>query len=169
MDGLTQSLLPESHALHFKKRREALKLSIGDITQQLKIHEKHLISLEENEMPNHLPFVFVKGYVKLYAKRLAIPETQIDMALDLLEQRHQDHLAQTPSEFPSQKVTPKQIRKLASLFTAILFASLASLSASTFLTNEGTGIRLAASQAFPMQIQKPLDQAKQFIKAHWQV
>lgn len=167
MDDLIESLLPETCTLHFKKRREILNLDIATVVSRLKIHEKYIHALENNEIPKGLPFVFLKGYIKLYSQLLAIPEVQLQIALRELEEKHKDFFQKPQVQPTSQKIRFKPNRKWTSIFTTLFFVSLFSLSFSTLLTGQSARLQFAAADWFTKQ--KPLEQIKRFAKTHFQV
>ena len=71
----------------FKQRREALGLDLREISNTLRIKYAYLKALEDGDMENLPPEVYVKGYIHEYAKVLNIdPEPVISSYMQLISQ-----------------------------------------------------------------------------------
>ena len=71
----------------FKQRREALGLDLREISNTLRIKYAYLKALEDGDMENLPPEVYVKGYIHEYAKVLNIdPEPVISSYKQLIAQ-----------------------------------------------------------------------------------
>jgi cytoskeleton protein RodZ len=71
----------------FKQRREALGLDLREISNTLRIKYAYLKALEDGDMANLPPEVYVKGYIHEYAKVLNIdPEPVISSYMQLISQ-----------------------------------------------------------------------------------
>lgn len=73
---MTESNEALSLGLQFKNAREALKLSIEEVAQKTNLKKNHIEALENDIfiLPN-VPPVFVRGYVRNYARFLGLPES----------------------------------------------------------------------------------------------
>lgn len=161
-DNIHSTLLPDSHHLHFKKRREASHLSIQDISNRLRINEKYLYALENNTMPEHLPMIFVRGYVQSYARYLNVPEQQISTALQAFDRYQQEHKPVSFTPTPLSRSQPLRHSWIVSFATCVLILSLITLSATAVYYKNSAVIRLS-------ELNKNIDFIKNYIKAHWQI
>lgn len=60
---------------HFRQAREALNLSLDDVSKQIHLRPSILQRLENNEFTHSsIPSTFIKGYIRNYAKFLRLPE-----------------------------------------------------------------------------------------------
>lgn len=60
---------------HFRLAREALNLSLDDVSKQLNLRPSILQRLENNEFShNSISVTYIKGYIRNYAKFLRLPE-----------------------------------------------------------------------------------------------
>jgi cytoskeletal protein RodZ len=60
-----------------KTKREALQLTPEKIAAQLHFPVRIIYSLEENNYPKNISLVFIKGYLRTYARFLKISETTL--------------------------------------------------------------------------------------------
>jgi transcriptional regulator with XRE-family HTH domain len=75
----------------FKQRREALGLDLREISNTLRIKYAYLKALEDGDMANLPPEVYVKGYIHEYAKVLNIdPEPVLSSYMQLISQPEPD-------------------------------------------------------------------------------
>ena len=78
-DAAPPELIPAGDML--RGAREAAGLSIADVAQQLKLHPKQVIALEEGDF-NHLPGrTFVRGFARNYARLLQLDQQAVIDAL----------------------------------------------------------------------------------------
>lgn len=68
-----------------KATRQSLGLSHAQVASTLKLLEKVIIMMEENQYPSDLPNMFIRGYLRSYAKILGIPEAEVKIALDAMQ------------------------------------------------------------------------------------
>lgn len=60
----------------FRQAREALNLSLEDVSKQITLRPSILAQLENNEfVQKNVPATFIKGYVRSYARFLRLPES----------------------------------------------------------------------------------------------
>lgn len=60
----------------FRQTREALNLSLEDVAKEITLRPSILEQLENNEfIQKSTPAIFVKGYVRSYAKFLRLPDS----------------------------------------------------------------------------------------------
>jgi cytoskeleton protein RodZ len=100
--------------MRFQSAREAMGLDRKDVAAQLRLHEKVITMIESGEFKTDLPLTFIRGYIRNYAKLLAIPENEVKEGLDLLQPKQQKEepvpepvpaAAQTPASGPVSTVT----------------------------------------------------------------
>lgn len=65
----------------FKAAREALGLERKDVAHQLRLNEKIIIMMEKDRYSVDIPVMFVRGYIRAYAKFLQIPDQEINTTL----------------------------------------------------------------------------------------
>ena len=68
-----------------KSAREAMGLDQKSAAGQLCLHEKMIGMLESENYPHDLPIIFIRGYIRSYAKLLQIPEAEIAKAMEPLQ------------------------------------------------------------------------------------
>jgi cytoskeleton protein RodZ len=66
----------------FCNSREALGMSVGEVAERLHIIPKYVKCIESNEYSQLPGVVFLKGYVRAYARLLGLPEDQVVAQLD---------------------------------------------------------------------------------------
>lgn len=70
----------------FNKRlqeaREALNLERKEVASQLRLTEKIILMMEKNRYAADIPVIFIRGYLRMYAKFLNIPEHEIRKAVE---------------------------------------------------------------------------------------
>jgi len=60
----------------FRQAREALNLSLEDVSKQIALRPSIFVQIENNEfIQKNVPATFVKGYVRSYGKFLRLPES----------------------------------------------------------------------------------------------
>lgn len=70
-----QEMVSPSLGEHFRLAREALNLSLDDVSKQLNLRPSILQRLENNEFShNSISVTYIKGYIRNYAKFLRLPE-----------------------------------------------------------------------------------------------
>ncbi len=62
--------------------RTAAGLALEDLAEELRIPLKVLEGIEQDEWPNNLPETFVRGYIRAYAKRVNVPESDVLTSVD---------------------------------------------------------------------------------------
>jgi cytoskeleton protein RodZ len=88
----------------FKQRREALGLDLREISNTLRIKYAYLKALEDGDMANLPPEVYVKGYIHEYAKVLNIdPEPVISSYMQMISQPEPAHSKPTGETTQSKK------------------------------------------------------------------
>ncbi|MFZ7234987.1 RodZ domain-containing protein [Avibacterium avium] len=86
---ITESTLGEK----FRQTREALNLSLDDVSKQLNLRPSILQRLENNEFThNSIPATFIKGYIRNYAKLLRLPESAWIAVVNSLEETTKNDL-----------------------------------------------------------------------------
>lgn len=63
-----------------KQRRENHQLTIDDIAAKLRLNKEYITAIEESNFTK-LPHTYLKGYVRAYAKLLAVAEEDINIYL----------------------------------------------------------------------------------------
>lgn len=86
---ITESTLGEK----FRQTREALNLSLDDVSKQLNLRPSILQRFENNEFThNSIPATFIKGYIRNYAKLLRLPESEWIAVVNSLEETTKNDL-----------------------------------------------------------------------------
>nr|WP_233127078.1 RodZ family helix-turn-helix domain-containing protein [Rodentibacter sp. Ppn85] len=76
METKTQADQPISLGDRFREAREALNLSLEDVSKQITLRPAILAQIENNEfIQKNVPAAFMKGYVRNYGKFLRLPES----------------------------------------------------------------------------------------------
>lgn len=76
METKTQADQPISLGDRFREAREALNLSLEDVSKQITLRPAILAQIENNEfIQKNVPATFMKGYVRNYGKFLRLPES----------------------------------------------------------------------------------------------
>jgi|GEM_PF-1009727 len=78
-----------------KDIREHLNLSLEEVSSFLKITKKTLIALENEDFNNLPPWVYLKGFLRAYAKLLGIEEEEEEELLKSFEERYQKFRSRT--------------------------------------------------------------------------
>lgn len=68
---------PEGPGRRLRERREALGLSVDDVSHELRLNPKLVQGLEEDDYEHLPPAAFVVGYLRNYARLLELPEQEI--------------------------------------------------------------------------------------------
>lgn len=76
-----RELIPMATGEHLKQARLKQKLSLGSVSQAIHLDEKVLADIEEDRVDRIAP-IYVKGYLRTYARFLKIPEEEIHAMLD---------------------------------------------------------------------------------------
>ena len=66
----------------FRNAREALGLSVSEVAERLHIIPKYVRCIESNEYSQLPGVVFLKGYIRSYARLLGLPEDQVVSQLE---------------------------------------------------------------------------------------
>lgn len=74
----------ESFGVYLRQLREAKGISMEEIASQTKINIKYLKALEENDLGKLPNAVFAKGFIRSYARCLALEENEVLDRFDLL-------------------------------------------------------------------------------------
>ena len=137
----------ESPGKILKKEREMQNISLGKICSFTKIKEHHLEAIEEDRYELLPPPLYVKGYLRIYAKYLALDEKDI---LHLYENYLKSLLPPEPLPLPIEASPPKKsIRSLLPSFLTIATLLLASLFIA-YLIHDPTEEKSTASILFPV-------------------
>ena len=75
---------PETIGERLRKGREKLGLSTAEVAQRTKIHPRIVIALEEDQVVDRLSPVYVKSFLRMYARLVGLDETE--MAQEFSEQ-----------------------------------------------------------------------------------
>lgn len=131
-----------------KAAREARKLSLSDISKRISIDVATLNKLEENRFDEIAAPVFIRGYLKLYAQQLALPETQIEGILAHSFGHHPDlHLSEANIE--SQRKSFRRNHMASWLLLLLLLAALLTLAFQ--LLNRESWLMRQIRATFPAQ------------------
>jgi cytoskeleton protein RodZ len=85
VDEQPTSQKPSAFGTRLKVAREALGLDRKEAAAQIRLQENMIAILENENYPQDLPITFLRGYIRLYAKFLQIPENEVKQALELIQ------------------------------------------------------------------------------------
>lgn len=110
----------------FKEARIDLNLSIADVSDQLRIFKNIIESIESGSYASEDMTIFVKGYIRNYARLLKIPETEIgkaftDFGINIKE--HKKIETKIDVTQPSLKDKPVKIATYIIIITLIILVS----------------------------------------------
>jgi transcriptional regulator with XRE-family HTH domain len=132
-------LTPKRVGDQLRAAREAQGLSLGDISAQTRVAERHLISIEENRFAQLAAPTYAIGFSRAYARAVGLDEGDIAARVrrELDAQPHA-RPAPTPSFEPGDpaRVPPSRIAWLAGL-SAVVVVGLLVAYWSNFLSPEG--------------------------------
>lgn len=72
-----EAMSPAGPGRRLRERREALGLSLDDVSHELRLNPKLVRALEEDDYEHLPPAAFVAGYLRNYARLVELPEQQI--------------------------------------------------------------------------------------------
>lgn len=75
-EGLPEQRAESEVGMRLREAREARKLSRADVARQLHLEPKLIEALEEGDSANLPPPIFVRGYLRSYARLLGMPEQE---------------------------------------------------------------------------------------------
>ncbi len=75
-EGLPEQRAESEVGMRLREAREARKLSRADVARQLHLEPKLIEALEEGDTANLPPPIFVRGYLRSYARLLGLPEKE---------------------------------------------------------------------------------------------
>lgn len=102
----------------FRMARERLQLSPLDIARRLRLKQEVVHAIEADDFHGHLPApVFVKGYLRSYAKLVELPEDEIIQAYNAVQAAHIQKTAPVAVVLPDKKT--KEPRKKRDWFRPI--------------------------------------------------
>ncbi|MFU2058569.1 RodZ domain-containing protein [Avibacterium volantium] len=88
-----QETIQQSLGEHFRQAREALNLSLEDVSKQLNLRPSILERLEKNEFTHSsISATYIKGYIRNYAKYLRLPESLWSSVVNSLEETTKNDL-----------------------------------------------------------------------------
>ncbi|VGM95646.1 Cytoskeleton protein rodZ [uncultured Avibacterium sp.] len=88
-----QETIQQSLGEHFRQAREALNLSLEDVSKQLNLRPSILERLEKNEFTHSsISATYIKGYIRNYAKYLRLPESLWSSVANSLEETTKNDL-----------------------------------------------------------------------------
>lgn len=81
-EGLPDERVASDAGVRLREAREARKLSCVDVARQLHLEPKLITALEEGDTANLPPAIFVRGYMRNYARLVGVPEGELIDGLD---------------------------------------------------------------------------------------
>lgn len=97
----------ETPGLMLKREREARGLTINELSKVTRIPEISLEQIENNQFESFAAEVFVRGFLRNYARQLSIPAAEIMQAYDAFIQQQQ------PTEYKEIEVVSTEINETA--------------------------------------------------------
>ncbi|MBL7159478.1 helix-turn-helix domain-containing protein [Candidatus Microgenomates bacterium] len=108
-----------------KQKRQEKGLNLEQVEKKIKIKQKYLKLLEEDNFDKLLSEIYARGFIKNYAEFLGLSSAKI-LALfrrQFKEKQEKSSLLQKPSERSFFQITPKKIKKGLILILLLLFFS----------------------------------------------
>jgi len=133
------SATPQGVGDHLRAAREAQGLSLGDISAQTRVAERHLIAIEENRFAELAAPTYAVGFSRAYARAVGLDESEIAARVRrALDAQPHARPAPLPSFEPGDpaRVPPSRIAWLAAL-SAVVVVGLLVVYWSSFLSPEG--------------------------------
>ncbi|MCW9710032.1 helix-turn-helix domain-containing protein [Avibacterium sp. 21-586] len=119
---ITASTLGEK----FRQTREALNLSLDDVSKQLNLRPSILQLLENDEFTHDsIPATFIKGYIRNYAKFLRLPESDWSTVIHSLEETTKNDLSKAVKPPKSLNEENSHNRWIGWVSTVVVIALLA--------------------------------------------
>ncbi len=103
----------------FRNAREALGLSVSEVAERLHIIPKYVRCIESNEYSQLPGVVFLKGYIRSYARLLGLPEDQVVAQLEEALTASGSYV-ESADRFASLPPPPREGLGTALLFLAVL-------------------------------------------------
>lgn len=116
MTSETQQASAETTEIPFgaklQQARESMNLDRKDAAAQLRLNEKYINMMEEDELPKEMPAIFKRGYIRAYGKLLRLSEDTIAEGLAPIhtDSRHIDTSINIPIKVSIGKNKHKYIK-----------------------------------------------------------
>ena len=141
----------ETPGLILKREREARGLTLLELSKVTRIPEASLEAIENNSFEEFAAEVFVRGFLRNYARQLSIPADDIIEAYEVWQRQHENadsRLAMIPvetasslyhNEMPEAENNDEELRQPPFRFAylAIVFIAIASVGLSLLFMNTG--------------------------------
>lgn len=72
---------PTSAGAILSSAREAQGIALADLAEQIKVPVSVLEAIEKDRIPKNLPETFIRGYIRSYAKKVGVEESQVLSAI----------------------------------------------------------------------------------------
>lgn len=118
----------------FHAAREALGLERKDVANQLRLNEKIIIMMEKDRYAVDIPVMFVRGYIRSYAKFLQIPEYEITKTLERIQHKTIPSL-NVPTLRPYKIDPPRASQSSLQILTVIAFTIMVGLAGTWYYTH----------------------------------
>ena len=100
----TTEVQKESVGQILSSARVAQGISLEDLSEQIRVPMKVLVGIEADDIPNTLPETFVRGYIRSYAKKVGVEESQVLIEIETTA-------ASTPDAMAMQSFSKRSKRK----------------------------------------------------------
>jgi len=151
-----QPINTSSFGVRLKAAREHMGLEQKDAAAQLRLSEKYIVMMEEDNFSSDLPITFVRGYLRSYAKLLQIPAWEVQKALEPIQPKAIE---------PDPLATSKQTSPVTSgnyfmqLFTYLIVLTIVGLAGSWWYnhtpSHSNTTAELAPGTTTPLSLPLP--------------
>ncbi len=88
----------ETPGLMLKREREARGMTLSELARVTRIPESSLEHIENNEFGEFPAEVFVRGFLRNYARQLSLPASEVIQAYEALESQQPRHQAEPQPE-----------------------------------------------------------------------
>lgn len=100
----TTEVQKESVGQILSSARVAQGISLEDLSEQIRVPMKVLVGIEADDIPNTLPETFVRGYIRSYAKKVGVQESEVLIEIETTA-------ASTPDAMAMQSFSKRSKRK----------------------------------------------------------
>ena len=118
-----QTLIPMATGEYLMQKRVELKLSLEKVARAVKLDEKLLREIEQDQA-DHIALVYRNGYIRKYARYLKIPEEEIQ-GLTGLHDIQQPAIRNIFSEAPKRNLMDNWLRATSYVLASLLIGTLA--------------------------------------------
>ncbi len=131
--------------------RTAMNMESKDAASHLRLNEKIILMMENNNFNNDIAPTFMKGYIRSYAKLLNIPEDEVKQVTDTIKQEPSAQRVTTKPVAVTHRNTDRVTNHFMNIFTALIVFTMVGLIGTWWYSHNKPGsIAIAANQVSHM-------------------